>query len=332
MQSRMTVVRYAWSAAIALFACTLWIVAPAYSQQITGSVVVTVTDNTGAVLSGADLRLTMTSTGLSLEGKTHPDGTFTYPSLQPGAYELRVTSTGFKAADITGITVSIGEHLNIPVKLEVGTVKQSVTVSAATESMLNAGSPSVGQVIHTEAIRQLPLNGRNFMQLLLLGTGVTPVGQGDSPASSWTGRDTATVIMGGLRESDVSYLVNGIDTRNARFGSAGIFVSPDAIQEFRNQRTTFGAEFGHSAAVVNMTLRSGSNNFHGDIFELNRNRDYAANDYFLNNEGLSRPPFNQNNFGATLAGPVWLPHIYDGRNKTFFMFNLKVSARFRARS
>ena len=143
-----------------------------------------------------------------------------------------------------------------------------------------------------------------------------------SPSTTWTGRTDTTAIIAGLRESDVSYLVNGIETRNARLGTPGL-LSPDAIQQFRVQRNTFGAEFGLSAAVVNMAIRSGTNNIHGDIFELNRNRDYAANSYFLNQEGRPRPPFNQNNFGATIAGPIVIPKLYDGKNRSFFMFNFE---------
>lgn len=312
-----------WSMVLLLGAYALLIAVPANSQEITGAVVVTATDGTGASVSGAQLTLTRTATGARITGVTHEDGSYTYPSLQPGTYNLSVIAHGFKSAHFTNINVNIGEHVGIPVHLAVGSVDQSVVVSASGISLLNADSASVGQVVPSKTVQQLPLNGRDFIQLLYLATGAAPVGQGDSPSNLWTGRTDTTVIMAGLRETDVSYLVNGIETRNARFGTAGLFLSPDAIQEFRVQRTTFGAEFGLSAAVVNMAIRAGTNAVHGDVFELNRNRDYAANSYFLNQNNLPRPAFNQNNFGATISGPVWIPKLYDGKNRSFFMFNFE---------
>lgn len=291
------------------------------AQQITGSASIRVSDTSGAALNGAAVALLRTSTGEKKNGTTGTDGSYTFDMLQPGEYSVTVEHEGFASTTLQNITISIGEHISVPVRLAVGSAKESVTVSAESASLLNVESASVGQAIQSHVIQDLPLNGRNFVQLLYLATGAQPVGGGDSPASTWTGRSDVSVSVSGLRESDVSYLVNGIETRNPRFGNAGLFLSPDAIQEFRVQRTTFGAEFGESASVVNMTIRSGSNQFHGDAFALNRNRDYAANDYFLNQTGQQRPPFNQNNFGVTLAGPVWIPKLYDGRNRTFFMFN-----------
>ncbi len=314
--------RFSISRAMAcLGTCLLFLSQVAYSQEVTGGVVVAVTDSTGAAVGGAKLKLTQNATGKSIAGVTHADGNYNYDLLQPGDYTLAVDAAGFTSARITNINVNIGEHVGIPVHLQVGSVNQSVVVSAATTSLLNSESPSVGQTVQSQVIEQLPLNGRNFVQLLYLATGATPTGGNTSPSTTWTGRSDTTVILVGLRESDVSYLLNGIETRNARFGTPGIFPSVDAIQQFRVQRTTFGAEFGHSAAVVNMALVSGTNLIHGDVFGLNRNRDYAANEYFLNQAGLPRPPFNQNNFGATIDGPVIIPKLYDGRNRTFFMFN-----------
>jgi hypothetical protein len=219
---------------------------PSYSQEITGTVTVVVQDRSGAAVPA----LTRIATGEKTSGFTNNVGSYTYNLVQPGAYRLTATADGFATLNITNIIVSIGEHITIPVQLSVGSLTQSVAVSAESASLLNSESPSVGQTIQSQPIQDLPLNGRNFVQLLYLTTGALPVGQGDSPASTWTGRSNVTVILGGLRETDTSYLINGIETRNSRFGNAGLFLSPDAIQEFRVQRTTFGAEFGHSASIV----------------------------------------------------------------------------------
>jgi hypothetical protein len=290
-------------------------------QEVTGSLSIRALDPAQAQVGGAQLALTNAATGHTVTGETHSDGSFVFNLLQPGTYQLVVTANGFNAAQFTNINVNIGESVSVTANLTVGSVSQSVSVSAQSSSLLNSQSAAVGQTINRDLISQLPLNGRNFVQLAQLTTGAQPIGGGNSNSTTWTGRTDTTIILGGLRESDVSYLVNGIETRNPRFGNTGIRPSIDAIDEFRVQRTTFGPEFGRSAAVVNLDLRAGSNALHGDIFNLNRNRDYAANDYFLNKEGLSRPPFNQNNFGATMAGPVSLPKVYDGKNRSYFMFN-----------
>jgi hypothetical protein len=295
----------------------------AYGQTISGSVNVTVEDSSGASIAGASVTLVSSATEEKTAGQTNSQGSFIFELVHPGTYHLIVSAPTFATANVTNLSVSIGEHINVPVKMAVGALTQTISASAESESLLNTESASVGQTIQSQTIQDLPLNGRDFIQLLLLGTGAAPVGSGDSPASGWTGRSNVTVSLGGLRETDTSYLVNGIESRNARFGNTGLFLSPDAIGEFRVQRTTFGAEFGLSASVVNMSIRNGTNAFHGDAFELNRNRDYAANDYFLNLAGEPRPPFNQNNFGATLAGPVIIPKVYNGRRRSFFMFNFE---------
>lgn len=147
-----------------------------------------------------------------------------------------------------------------------------------------------------------------------------PIGIGVSPASSWTGRSDSTLSLAGGRETNNSFLVNGIETRNSRFGNAGIRPSADAIEEFGVQRSTFGAEFGRSSAVINTTIRSGSNDLHLTVFEFLRNGNFDANDFFANQTGRSKPAFTQNNFGTAVGGPVILPG-YHGRNKTFWFFN-----------
>ncbi|HVT93902.1 MAG TPA: TonB-dependent receptor [Bryobacteraceae bacterium] len=291
------------------------------AQAITGDLLVSVTDPNGAVVPGAKLELTDPSTNIGVGAVTSGSGTYLYSQLKPGTYGLRVTATGFEAAQLDNVLIRLGQRSRVDVKLTIGAVNETVTVSASGATMLNAESASVGQVVDSKPITELPLNGRNFIQLAQLATGATPIGTGVSPATSWTGREDTTLSISGLRESDVSYLVNGIETRNPRFGNAGIRPSVDAIQEFRVQHSTFDAEFGRSAAVVNTTIKPGGNDLHMAVFELLRNRNMDANNYFSNRAGQDLPPFSQNNFGATLSGPVWIPKIYNGRNKTFFLFN-----------
>jgi len=167
--------------------------------------------------------------------------------------------------------------------------------------------------------------------LAALSSGAVPIGIAGSPATSWTGRSDTTLSIAGARESNNSFLLNGIETRNARFGSVGIRPSIEAIQEFKIQRSTFGAEFGRSAAVINTTMRAGTNDIHGSLFEFFQNRELNGTDFFLNRTGRAKPPLNQHNYGTAVGGPVLIPKLYNGKNRTFWFFNYE-SFRQRASS
>jgi hypothetical protein len=290
------------------------------AQLITGDLIVNVTDPSGAVVSGAKLELTAVETNVKIASLTDSLGNGLFSQLKPGHYTLEVTAPGFQKASITDIVITIGQRARVDAKLVLGDVTAAVEVSAAAETLLNAESAAVGQVITGKVVVELPLNGRNFIQLAQLSAGAAPIGIGNSPATSWTGRSDSTLSLAGGRESNNSFLVNGIETRNSRFGSAGIRPSADAIEEFKVQRSTFGAEFGRSSAIINTTIRSGTNDVRLTLFEFLRNRNLDANDFFANRAGRIKPGFTQNNFGVTAGAPVILPG-YNGRNKTFWFFN-----------
>jgi hypothetical protein len=293
------------------------------AQSITGDVIATVADSTGALIPGASVVLTEIDTGQVLQLVSDNNGLAIFSQLKPGRYKLVATKDGFSKTVLSGVRVVLGRRLDMDVTLKAGDVSSTVNVSAEGASLLNGESSAIGQGVSKTRIEELPLNGRNFLQLTQLTAGATPVGAGNSPATTWTGRTDTTISFAGLRESDTSYLLNGIETRNGRFGNTGISPSVDAIEEFRVQRTTFGAEFGHSAAIVNTTLLGGVNDYHLAVFELNRNKALAANEYFAKQQGQSQPSLNQNNFGATFSGPVSIPHLYNGHDRTFFMFNFE---------
>lgn len=293
----------------------------ARAQSVTGDAVVTVYDNTDAVIPNASLVLTQVDTSQVIKRQSDASGIAVFSQLKPGLYKLTSSVPNFATSQLDNITIVIGQRVALEVHMLAGSAAETITVSAAGATLLNSESAAVGQAITQRAIEELPLNGRNFIQLTQLTTGAAPVGQGNSPSTTWTGRSDTTVSFAGLRESDTSYLVNGIETRNARFGNTGIRPSVDAIQEFRVQRTTFGAEFGHSASIVNTDLLAGSNAYHLVLFELNRNRYLAANDYFSDLSKTPQPALNQNNFGTTFSGPVVIPKLYNGRDRSFVMFN-----------
>jgi Carboxypeptidase regulatory-like domain/TonB dependent receptor len=297
------------------------IVVVCQAQQVTGDLLVNITDSSGSIVPAATLTLTQTGTSLKFVATSDELGNALYPQLQPGIYTLSVSKTGFQPHSVKDILIQVGQRARVDVRINVGALTETVTVSAAQATLLNAESASAGQVISQKPIVDLPLNGRNFIQLAQLSSGAAPLGIGSSPATSWTGRGDTTLSVAGLRESNVSFLVNGIETRNARFGNSGIRPSVEAIQEFRVQRSTFGAEFGRSAAVINTTIRSGSNELHGSVFEFHRNRVLDANNFFLNRTDLDKPQLTLNNFGTAVGGPLVIPKLYDGRNRTFWFFN-----------
>jgi hypothetical protein len=311
-----------WLGAIVLWfvGFTLAVVLRADAQIISGDLVVRVVDPSDLIVSGAALSLTEVETGISHTAVTDGQGTYLFGQLKPGLYKLEVGTTGFRTTNVQDIRIQVGQRARVDVKLAVN-LSEQVNVSAASATLLNAESAAIGQVMDSRTIVELPLNGRNFIQIAQLSAGAAPLGIGVSPASSWTGRSDTTLSIAGGRESNNSFLVNGIETRNARFGNAGIRPSVDAIQEFKIQRSTFGAEFGRSAAVSNTTIKSGTNQFHGSVFEFNRDERFDANDFFLNRTNRAKPPFHQNNFGTAVGGPLTLPGMYNGKGRTFWFFN-----------
>jgi outer membrane receptor protein involved in Fe transport len=291
------------------------------AQSISGDLVVRVVDPSDLTVPGAAMTLTEVETGVTQSAVTDPQGTYLFGQLKPGVYRLEITSAGFKSTNVSDVRIQVGQRARVDVKLVVATVAEDVTVSAAAATLLNAESAAIGQVMDSRVMVELPLNGRNFIQLAQLSAGAMPIGIGVSPATSWTGRGDTTLSIAGGRESNNSFLVNGIETRNARFGNAGIRPSIDAIQEVKIQRSTFGAEFGRSAAIINTTIKSGTNQWHGSVFEFNRDERFDANDFFLNRTNREKPPFRQNNFGTAVGGPLVVPALYNGRNRTFWFFN-----------
>jgi hypothetical protein len=283
------------------------------SQMITGDILGTVRDTSGAVVPAARVVLTQVGTGITFTTLTDQGGSYVFPTLKPSRYNLTVSKEGFETVTISDIELLVGQRPRVDVTLKVGAIAQTVTVNAGGVQLLETQTSSAGQVIQERPIVELPLNGRDFMQLTVLAPGVSPIGTGNSPASFWTGLGSgnASVSVAGMRESNVSYLIDGIESRNARFGSEDMHPSVDALQEFKMQTDAFSAEYGKSSAVVNATLKSGSNSFHGDAYEFIRNSAMDANDFFFNAQNLPIPPYAQNDFGATLGGPI----VHD---KTFF--------------
>jgi hypothetical protein len=294
------------------------------AQVDTGSISGKVADTSGAVVSGAKVTLTNEGTGASLSTVTNADGFYTFNPVRIGNYKLDASSQGFQRVSQTGVTVNVTTNVVINFTLKPGNVAETVEVTAAAP-VLQTQDASVGQVINSRNVNDLPLNGRNFTFLAQLVAGVNSP-QADTRGNAASGAFAAN----GLRPAQNNYMLDGIDNNSDTVdflnGTNFVVLPPvDAIQEFKVQTSDFSAEFGRSgAAVLNATIKSGTNDLHGSVWEFFRNDKLDAADYFERNilpngttqtkKGLLR----QNQYGFSVGGPVVIPHLFDGRNKVFF--------------
>lgn len=288
-----------------LFLLPIIFVCVVSAQVDSGAISGVVSDSSGAVIPGAKVQLTQESTNVEQELVTNASGFYSAPALHPGTYSITVAIQGFRAEKRTGVVLRVQDRLEVNFQLQIGQAETEVMVTAASP-LLESETSSLGQVVEEKTITELPLNGRNFIQLAILGAGTVP---------ALRSADRDSFISNGARSVQNSYLLDGIDNKNRIMGfdkSSAQIVQPviDAIQEFKVQTSTFSAEFGQAAGgVVNVTMRSGTNGLHGNLFEFLRNSDLDATPYFQPAGG--KPIFIQNQFGATLGGPVI-------KDRTFF--------------
>ncbi len=287
-----------------------------HAQSVTaGQVNGTVTDKTGAVVLGANVTITNSATGIVYHAMTDDLGAYHVPDLPPGRYTMDVAKTGFATQHIQAFTLIVGQLFQQNITLAVGQTEQTVSVSAAA-LLLNTESSHDEQLIESQQIDDMPLNGRDYLQLAQLDAGVVPISGVSgisSPASSWASDSGVVAVdVSGLREDDNSYLYDGIETRNAWYGAAGLQPDPDMVQEFVVMNSAAPAQYGVGGAFVNVVTRSGTNRFHGTAYEYLRNNDFDARNYFDITPGA--PAFHQNQFGGSVGGPI-------KRNKIFFFGN-----------
>jgi hypothetical protein len=291
---------------------------PLHAQVDTGGILGTVTDASGAPISGASVTLTNEGTSASLTTTTGGDGGYKFTPLRIGSYSVKATYQGFQTVTQKSVVVNVGADVVIDIALKPGQVSEIVEVTSTTP-VLETQNASVGQVVDSRSVDNLPLNGRNFTFLAQLAAGVNSP-QADTRGNAATGAFAAN----GLRPAQNNYLLDGIDNNSDTVdflnGTNFVVLPPvDAIQEFKVQTSDFSAEFGRSgAAVLNATIKSGTNSLHGAAWEFFRNDHLDAADYFENAGGVPKGALRQNQFGFSAGGPVVLPHLFDGRNKVFF--------------
>jgi hypothetical protein len=276
----------------------------AYAQVDTGVIAGTVQDQAGAVLTGAKVTFTDEATGVSVDAITGPQGDFSSPPLKPDAYSVTVVAAGFKSQMRTGIRVQVQDRLNFDFKMTVGDVAQRVVVTDESPA-IDTQTSSLGQVISSKTMTDLPLNGRDYLQLATLSTGVvgTSVGtNGNTGGSSTGGQDS--FAANGARGTLNNFLLDGIDNNSNDDGGVVLRTNVDAIEEFKVQTNGYSAEFGRSGgAVINAVIKSGTNSLHGDAFEFFRNSALDAKGYF-ESPASKKASFKQNQFGGTLGGPI----------------------------
>lgn len=271
-----------------------------------------VTDESGAVVPGAAVSLTNLATRVRQETETNASGGYRLPFLTAGQYDLSVTKTGFDAARVTGIRLTVGLTATVNVTLRTGTLQQEVTVSA-TAVQLEQQSSTLGNVVSGKQMIELPLLGRNPYSLVLLAPGVLPRG----------GAGSGPIVNGG-RSNTSEILLDGAETRNSTTNDIAYTPPLETVAEFKVMTNSFSSEFGRSGGgVLTVATRSGTNELHGSAYEFIRNDKLNANSWASNRTGLPRNPFRRNEYGFAVGGPVMIPKLYDGRNRTFFFTNFE---------
>jgi hypothetical protein len=291
---------------------------PLHAQVDTGSILGTVTDSSGAAVRGANVTLTNEGTNAALTTATGQDGSYKFTPVRIGSYKVSASFQGFQTTTLRNITVNVGQDVVADISLRPGAVNQTVEVEA-TVPVLQTQNAAVGQVVNSRSVNELPLNGRNFTFLAQLVAGVnTP--QADTRGNAASGAFAAN----GNRPAQNNYLLDGIDNNSDTVdflnGTNYVVLPPvDAIDEFRVETSGYSAQFGRSgAAVLNATIKSGTNELHGALWEYLRNDKFDAADFFENAGGIKKGAYRRNQFGASVGGPVVIPHLFDGRNKVFF--------------
>jgi hypothetical protein len=281
-----------------------------WAQEATGRILGVVYDPTGAVVPGAHVVVTNTDTHISRETTTDASGSYQVSALPVGQYTVTVDHKGFHTIKTSVNTLDINQSLKIDIKLEVGATAETITVET-TGTTVDTVTPTIGATISMESVRDLPLNGRNVLDLALLQGGVTETNPGNGSAGTYD-------IAGGRSDSVLFLLDGGVNT-NLLSNGVVANPNPDAVEEFKILENSYTAEYGRNGGgVVSVVTKSGTNALRGTAYDYIRNDAFNANSYFNNKNGAPRDVLKRHQFGVTVGGPVVIPHVVDGHNKLFF--------------
>jgi hypothetical protein len=289
--------------AFALLFAAVTVAAQTPSAGVTGRV----TDATGAVIPGATIKVTNLDTNISQQAASNEAGDFVIPYLNPARYTLEAQAPGFRSYKQEAFTLVVSQTLRLDIRLEVGATSETVTITDA-PTLLNTETSARGEVTTKDEIAELPLDGRNFSDLALLTGGVIPRGDGGD----------GSFAVNGARADNGGFLLDGMNNTQRR--NTGVVINPpiESIQEFKMLTSGYSAEYGrYAGGMLTAVTKSGTNKFHGSAYEFLRNDLFDAKGYF----DPEKLKLRRNQFGATLSGPLVLPKIYNGRNRTFFLFS-----------
>src|SRR5467141_3340958 len=304
------IAKHACIAILLLIGALILDLPPAFGQMNTAEIAGPVKDPSGASIAGAAVLATQSATQQKYNAVTNEAGLFLLPQLPLGEYTVTVTAPGFKQAVQEKVALHVGDHVRQDFQLELGEQSQSVTVEG-TAGLLQLQSAEIKDVIQNEQVVDLPLKGHQFLELALLSEGVVnPPGGTRGDSLQQTGK---LINVMGNRTGHNLFLVDGVNVMDEYFNNVVLSPSVDAVSEFNIAKTNYNAEFGgKSGGVINVITKSGTNNFHGSIYEFLRNNIFDAQNLFAP-AGVS-PPFRENQFGAAVGGPIV-------RDKTFFFVN-----------
>jgi hypothetical protein len=309
--------RLAW-----VLGATLALSLPGFAQTF-GQVTGVVTDPSGSIILGATVTVINSQTNVARTTTTNSAGNYAFPALQPGVYNVKAEMQGFQVEVREGVELQVEQIARIDFHLRIGAVTQTVEVAGGAP-LLTTESATVGTVIDNDRIVGLPLNGRSFTQLIALSPNVaynSVANGGQASARQGGDRSTQEIFVAGARREYMNFTLDGVENTDPGFNTYAVLPSIDALQEFKVEAGVYPAEFGHYQIQVNVSTLSGTNQFHGTLFDFVRNDAFDALPYNFTSKPLTSSPFKWNQYGYTLGGPIWIPKVVNGRNRLFFMSN-----------
>ncbi|HYO83127.1 MAG TPA: TonB-dependent receptor, partial [Bryobacteraceae bacterium] len=295
---------------------------PVLAQTSLGTITGTVTDPGGAPVSNVEVTARATATSLTYRGQTNESGIYVIPNLPIGAVTLTAQAAGFKQVQRTGLTVEVAQRLRVDFTLEIGNVTESVEVRAEIPRVQTEDS-SLGTVVEEKRIADLPLNGRHVFNLVKIVPGVVPRFNSNDGFAEVTNQNFSQIRINGGPAYGNQFFLDGVSNTAAVHNEISVVPMSDSVQEFRVETNALKAEYGQTAGgVVNVVTKSGGNEFRGSLYEFLRNDALDARNAFSTQPdprtGRLKQVLRFNQFGGTVGGPVWIPKLYDGRNRTFF--------------
>ena len=305
-------------------ACLLLVCALPFFGQTLGEITGEVKDSSGGGVAAASVTVTNQATNAARTAISNDAGVYSFPALQPGLYALKVEKPGFKTYTQSNIELQVQQTVRLDVTLQIGQVSETIEVSGSA-GLLTTENATVGTVIENRRIVDLPLNGRNYLQLVALSPNVSAGFASAGQSGSRQGGDRASqqLSVAGQRREFNYFTLDGIDNTDVNFNTYIFSPSIDALQEFKVQTGVYSAEFGREASQVNVVTKSGTNDYHGALFEFLRNSALDARPYGFTSKVPDKAPFRWNQYGFTLGGPVQVPKIFNGRNRLFFLSNFE---------